>query len=103
MKPQQIIDYLKSNNIETKSVKWKSKASGEMELTQQQLKENKEWIDGLKLEDGYLCSTFEPVLFLMAELKKVNIIHTYCGTTIEYLYPLSDKTVKFNSSKSHFN
>lgn len=99
--PAKLIEHLKKNNRKT-NITWKS-GGEELTLTDKQKEENKEAISCLKLENGYLCSTFDPVLFLVAEIYEVNIIHKYNGVRIEYVHPKSDKTVNFNSSKSHFS
>ena len=59
--PHNLVVILKEINKITENVLWNN-----IELTEQQLNENKEAIDNYdknKINDGYYCSTFEPILF----------------------------------------
>lgn len=88
-----IIKYLKTNNKKTINILWNNTP-----LTENNLDENYTSILQLNENDihnGYLCSTFEPVLFLLCELFHINIVHNYRQTTITYTH--LDKTVEYST------
>ena len=92
--------FLKNKNIKTNNVKWNGQ-----NLTQKQLEENFEHIKVFNpntIGGGYLCSTCEPFLFLVAELFKVNINHNYMGHVMQYRIDNARKTLNFRSNKGHF-
>lgn len=100
MTPVLFVDDLIKRNCKTTNVKWNNEL-----LTDQNCQENLNAIKELnssKLNNGYDCSTFDPVLFLVSELYSVNIHHTYDHHVIEYINSLSDRTIKVYSNRSHF-
>ena len=83
-KPLTLYNVIKKNNIRTHNV-----LHNGTKPSPQQLDENFERIERLtqkEVLDGYLCSSFDPLLFLICELYKVNIKHKYCNTVINYEY-----------------
>jgi len=100
-----LVALLKINNIMTKNVLWNGNP-----LTEKQMEENYERIQNLSIDSifsGYDCSTFDPVLFLVSELYRVDIKHTFNDTLIYYKYKNSDpllcnRTLYFNSDRGHF-
>ena len=80
--PKRMVEILKSKNQETNNVTWNNE-----KLKEQQIKENIEHIKELdinKISNGYLCSTCDPFLILLAETLKVKIKHNYNDTVIIY-------------------
>ena len=80
--PKRMVEILKSKNQETNNVTWNNE-----KLKERQIKENIEHIKELdinKINNGYLCSTCDPFLILLAETLKVKIKHNYNGTVIIY-------------------
>src|ERR1700676_2895994 len=80
--PRNFLFELKKSNIKTIHMEWNSS-----KLTDQQLDENYHRIKSLSykdISDGYNCSSFEPLLFLIAEIYGVSIEHNYLGNKIEY-------------------
>ena len=79
--------------------------NGQM-LTSKQITENLEWVKSYNVKDvyqGYYCSTFDPFLFLIAQLFRVNIEHNYDGALIRYQnMNYGAETIKVSSSKTHF-
>lgn len=80
------VSYLKKHNIKTIDV-----SVNNIPLTDKQLQENYDSVNQLNLNNirhGYLCSTFDPFLFLISQLFQVDIQHNYCGHNIYYKYNL---------------
>ena len=95
LSPLNIIKFLKSNNRKTENVEWQC-----TELTKKQLAENVNAVRAYKYKsklimDGYLCSTFDPFLFLFAELMEVTIEHENVKK--------SRCIIKLRSSESHID
>lgn len=92
---------LKEHNKVTKNVTIQGN-----NLTEQELNENIkriEEIDTLKLNNGYLCSSFEPLLNLVSELFEVDIDMNFNGTKIEYRnIKNSTRKINYSCSKTHF-
>ena len=68
--PKRMVEILKSKNKKTNNVTWNNE-----KLKEQQIKENIEHIKELdvnKINRGYLCSTCDPFLILLAEILKVK-------------------------------
>lgn len=99
--PQEFAIYIKKNNMKTPNITW----NGE-KLTEKQLDENYERIEEikvLKIKNGYYCSSFDPLIFLICELFKTSVIHNYDGYKIYYTninHP--KKTLLFFSDEGHF-
>ena len=99
--PEEFVLLLQSNNVKSACIKWQGE-----ELIDFQLEENYQAVEGYNYKDvnsGYLCSTFDPFIFLSAEIFKVNVEHTYLQTKIVYSHVKNpSRTLKFTSSKGHF-
>jgi len=94
------VDLLKRLNRKTVNVTW----NGEP-LTDRQLDENStaiEAYDKNNISSGYLCSTCDPFLLLIAEVFKINIQHKYLGRTMSYAVANHRKTVNYTSDGGHF-
>ena len=94
------IDLLKRLNRKTPNVTW----NGEP-LMGRQLDENYtaiEAYDKNNIAAGYLCSTCDPFLLLIAEVFKINIQHKYLGRTMTYAIANNRKTVFYTSDSGHF-
>jgi hypothetical protein len=92
---------LKINNVKTNDIHCNSDT-----LSLKQLDENYEHIMGLNethVNNGYLCSTFDPLFFLLSELFEINIHHLYNGIMVKYINKVkSRKIYEFGSNSSHF-
>jgi hypothetical protein len=92
------VQHIKSHNEIIDSVTFNGK-----EPTDKQKEENFERIENIgKIQSGYLCSSFDPLLFLICHLYKVNIIHNFNAVKLRYLHDESNITLHFESNKSHF-
>ncbi len=91
---------LKKNNKYTTNV-----LCNDIELTKKQYEENFERINKIKkINNGYDCSSCDPLLLLICEIYEVNIIHHFNGITIKYLNKkcLHKKSIHVSSNSSHF-
>src|SRR4051794_37603465 len=75
--PKDLLKKVKKHNIKTKNVLWNNQP-----LTKQNYKENIKRIKAIKKKEindgrGYDCSSCDPLLFLIAQLFKISIVH-YC-------------------------
>ncbi len=96
---REFVIYLQSHNIETVSISVNNAI-----LTQKELEENIERVknyDVNTINDGYLCSAFDPFLILVAELFKINIYHNFNGNMIEFIHNKPIYNLYLNSSSSH--
>lgn len=94
---KQFIEILKNKNIPTTDILWQN-----ILLTKQQLDENMEHIksfDTNSINSGYLCSTCDPFLLLIATIFKVNINHRYNNHLIIYKHKMvgGEKFLEFSS------
>ena len=104
--PIEFVKFLKNNNKKTKSVIWNNKM-----LTSKQLIENYDSIieyDISCINQGYLCSSFDPFIFLVAELFKININHNIMNKTseqaiIKYTYKNAKNIIFVRSNTEHFS
>ncbi len=97
------IKLLKNNNKETRNVRWNNTEI----LTEKNYKENMKWIENIDenaINHGYDCSICDPVLLLICEIFKINIIHNYNGYNIKYKYNSDEniKTYRVQSNHNHF-
>ena len=93
------IIYLKENNKFTHNVRW----NGEV-LTKKQLEENFQHVkdyDVKTINNGYLCSTFDPFLLLISEIYNVKVINNYMDYKIIYDNINSRKEITINNNNSH--
>ena len=76
-----------------------------MHLTLSQLQENFVAVNELNeesIDNGYLCSTLDPFLCLLAELFRVEIEHTFNGVCILYSISNSRRIIRYKSDINHF-
>lgn len=97
--PESVREALKNHNVLTKNVLWQGS-----ELTEQQLNENFTAVKehNGNVHDGYLCSTFDPFLFLIGELFELEIRHRYLNCTVEYKHRSASRSIRFTSNSGHF-
>lgn len=80
MNAQDLFKYCKANNRLVYNVQ----VNGES-LSEQLIKENYIRIQEIAdIKHGYLCSTCDPLLILIANLFDVDIVHDYNGVIIKY-------------------
>jgi len=96
-----LISKLKELNCKTENMKWQNE-----KITDNQIKENMEHIktyDIKSARNGYLCSTFDPFLFLLSYKLSKIINFNYCGRNIIY-EPENpkDKILKYKCNRRHF-
>lgn len=100
------IKLLKNKNKKTTNILWNNE-----KISEKQMEENIIAINELNINNintGYFCSCFEPFLFLVAELFRVDIIHNYNGYNMSYYYinrqNLNSDRPKlcFGSNTNHF-
>jgi hypothetical protein len=101
--PNQFVQYLKNNNIKSDHVKF----NGQF-LSQKRKDENFEAISSFDVNSiyhGYFCAFEEPFLFLVCELFKINIFHTYNGHNAHYIYDGVNNNIciHLSSNSSHMN
>lgn len=95
-----LIMFCKLSNIPTIHVKCNG-----VYPTKKQMQENMEAIANLDPKDvnnGYLCSTFDPVLFLITEKLNLVIYHDYNGTLIKYEHDNPKHVIHVRSNSGHF-
>ena len=94
-------DLLKNNNKKTINIHWNN-----IILTEKQLDENYEAVNCYNINtvnEGYFTSTFEPFLFLVAELFEVTIEHCYNGYNQVYENKKKSRFImRFGSNTGHF-
>ena len=92
---------LKENNKLTTDI-----LCNNQELTQKQLQEGFERINSLKfskINNGYDCSTCDPLLMLVAQNYNISIIHHFMDVKIVYKNKnFPNKVIYFSSSYNHF-
>lgn len=94
-----LIKYLKENNNNVNII-----CNGEQVSDKQceEIKEHIKSLSDLNINNGYDCSTFDPVLLLICELFQISIIHKYNGVIIKYDHPKPIKQITYQSSSNHF-
>ena len=96
-----LISFLKNKNELARNILWNNK-----ELSKQELEEHYMAIKNLnqsKIRNGYLCSTCDSFLLLIAHLLEINIVHKYIKTVLTYIHKDKKKrTLYFQSDKGHF-
>jgi hypothetical protein len=100
--PSRFCGYLILHNCLTPDV-----TVNDEKITSKQLEENFMHISALDPEqigEGYLCSTFDPLLILVCQLFKTAIVHNYLRKH-QIIYRSSknttNKTITLNSDKGH--
>ena len=99
--PADFVIFLRQNNSLTPEIIWNGQT-----LSAKAQDENYRAImeiDHKTIGNGYLCSTCEPVLFLVSHLFFVDIVHNYMGHQMYYKHPSPKRILKFASSSSHFS
>ena len=98
---QQLINVLKTKNVEIEDVTWNGK-----KLTKQEMKEHYEAIKDYNINGinrGHLCSSCDSFLLLICQVFNVNIKHSYINVDIEYKNEkVQRKTLQFASNHGHF-
>lgn len=96
-----LIDKLQKISCPTKEMKWQNKL-----ITESQINENIEHIKAYNKHNapmGYLCSTFDPFLFLLSYKLKKSINFIYCGNKIRYDPPNpKGKCLNYKCNRGHF-
>ena len=99
---KQFMGKMKEYNRKTPNVTWQND-----KLTEKQQEGNMERIDNIEVNQigsGYLCSSFDPLLFLYCELFNVSIDCNFTGTLIKYKnVSRSDRVIHYSCSSSHFS
>jgi hypothetical protein len=96
--PIDLVRYIKANNKETIDVHINSK------LSKQRLEENLEAIVNYNensINDGYLCSSEDPFLFLVSQLFQLNIYFNFNGNLINYKNISAKYNLYLVSSATH--
>lgn len=100
--PHEFVNLLKDNSINTNNILWNNE-----ELSKQQLDENFIAVNQLDINtinNGYMCSIFDPFIFLICELFEISIEHNYNGHLMIYKNIKKTKyTLKFKSDTGHFS
>lgn len=88
---------LKQNNQRVSNI-----TVNNVELVDQQINENFEAIKEIKnINNGYLCSTCDPMLILVCKLFNCNIKHKYLSNMIHYENPDATFEIELKSSLGH--
>jgi hypothetical protein len=98
--PKKFVKALKKYNKYVNDIKHNN-----MPLTQIEIKENFNRIASISPNEsgnGYLCSGFEPVFFLISHLFGYNIKHVFCEHLILYDHQNSKGELVFGSNSTHF-
>ena len=101
--PEEFINLLKSQAVLTSQVKWNGSF-----LTHKEMKENFEHIKSLDtrlINQGYDCSSCDPVLLLICQLSKRNIEHNYLQKYLikyQHANPTIEQPLCFASNQGHF-
>ena len=98
--PKQFVTALKKKNIKVNNIKHNDHILKTHEVDDNLDRIN--MIDPKYLSDGYLCSGFEPIFFLISHLFRYNIKHEYCGTLITYTNSDAKGELIFGSNRFHF-
>lgn len=100
--PKELALYLKKNNRRVDKIRW----NGEV-VTSKQVSENFEAIenyDPATIAHGYMCSAFDPLMFLYAEVFNVNVEHKFdrCALSYTHIDGRHAGLIKFASDRGHF-
>ncbi len=93
-----LIKFLKDNNKKIKDITWNDE-----KLKTQFNDECYEHIKEISNNgnNGYFCSSCEPIMFLICYLFHVNISHNYNNNIMKYITKGATRTLNFKSNKSH--
>ena len=97
--PQSLLACLKSCNNPPVDVS----INGER-LTKQQLEENVQHIENIKVEgDGYLCGLYDPLIVAYVYTFRVNVDNDICGHHAKFTVPDGIKQVSLRSDTGHMD
>ena len=92
-----LLSHIKTNNKKTNTVKW----NGEPILEKMQ-NENYEAVAIINIDNnGYFCSTCDPLMLIICELYNVSIEHSFNGHNIKYTMTNSKHLIKLSSNCGH--
>lgn len=92
-----LLTHIKTNNKKTNTVKW----NGESILEKMQ-DENYEAVTNITISnEGYFCSTCDPLMLIICELYNVSIEHSYNGHIMKYTMTDSKHLIKLSSNCGH--
>ena len=99
IKPVELLKIVKDKATKTPNILWNGQ-----KLTDQELDENLERIKNIEnINQGYDCSTCDPLLFLICHLYNVNIHHKFMNHVMKYEHDTDSNTVlQVESNKGHF-
>lgn len=104
-KPLDFCNLLIQQNTNTNNISWKTSINNEiLSLTEKQKKENYEHIQSFQsnsIQNGYYCSTFDPFLFLIAELFHISIINNFNQSIISYLHTNPKYSIHLHNNTTH--
>lgn len=98
--PEEFLAFLQRHNEPTPDVLINGRSP-----TKKQMIENMKWVSLInQTNNGYDCSTFDPVLMLVCHLFNVKIIHHYNGINIIYQKSSSPAraSIRVFSNTNHF-
>jgi hypothetical protein len=97
-----LLKLIKHNNKCTHDVKWCGNYLSPKQYTEHHT--HIETLDDSYIPNGYECGTCEPLLFMVSNMFKVDIIHTYNNNVIIYTYTGDESRLKyvFGSNSGHF-
>ena len=101
--PGEFIQLLKSHVVRTSQVKWNGNS-----LSAKELDENFEHVKSLNIHSvnqGYDCSSCDPILLLVFQILRRNIEHNYLQKycmLYQHNNPTTDQPLQFASNAGHF-
>lgn len=94
-----LVQYVKAQNTLVNNILWNGES-----FTDKQVTENYERIKELRhVNNGYLCSSCDPLLILICHIYGINIVHHIMGHIMTYQQ--RDKSgiqINFESDNEHF-
>lgn len=97
-----------ATNIKERNTKTTNVLINGVHLNEKELDENYVAIENLKLNNignGYMCSSSDPLLALVCQLYKINIVHIFNHIEINYIYDANDNNcpkIIAESDMGHF-
>ena len=98
--PALLIKHLQDNNQVVKDVLWQTKELSYNERYQHYVAVKN--YDASTKNNGYLCSSCDSFLLLVAELFRITIVHDFNNTKIAYEHKNPVKKVQVSSDTGHF-
>jgi len=94
-----LLNHIKNNNKKTDTVKW----NGET-ISEQMQNENYIAISNINISNnGYLCSTCDPLMLIICELYNVSIEHSYNDHKINYTMNNAKYKIRLSSNNHHMS